>query len=70
MQLDQTQDDSVKQLIVRITQEYGHLDAFHMNAGAGLAPVGNICFVAQHAHQARTPAMLKLTCHHLIPAKS
>ena len=29
-QLDQTEDDSVKQLIVRIQQEYGHLDALHM----------------------------------------
>ena len=51
MQLDQTQDDSVKQLIVRITQEYGHLDAFHMNAGAGLTPVGPPVVAAQSSLQ-------------------
>ncbi len=50
-QLDQTQDDSVKQLIVRITQEYGHLDAFHMNAGARITPLGPPLVVSQSSLQ-------------------
>jgi NAD(P)-dependent dehydrogenase (short-subunit alcohol dehydrogenase family) len=32
-QLDQTSDDSVKQLADRITQQYGRLDGLHLNAG-------------------------------------